>query len=243
MKSPLISVSALIRSSWDRFLTNWKLHLEISVRFFLAMTLNVIALYAFLNSKTTTYTELIIGIILLIASFLVSTHTTIGAFDAIFKGETEKAPSTVSNAIGYKLFLPYLLVSILVFCAVIGGATLLVLPGIWLAVRLMFAPYVVIEEGKTGMDALTRSADLVDGRWWSLLWRLIASSVVFVLIMTLCGTIIFALITLLSGRALVINPQNPSIYETLFSNLINAYFIPLLFISMAKLYTSAKETV
>lgn len=50
--------------------------------------------------------------------------------------------------------------------AVMGGFVLLVIPGIWLAVRLYFGAQAAVVESRKGRDALRRSAQLVDGMWW-----------------------------------------------------------------------------
>ncbi len=49
---------------------------------------------------------------------------------------------------------------------VIGGFFLFVVPGIWLLVRWYFAPQAVVLDGRRGMGALQRSAELVTGMWW-----------------------------------------------------------------------------
>ena len=42
----------------------------------------------------------------------------------------------------------------------------LIVPGIYLAVRWLFAPAAVIVDGKRGIEAFERSADLVRNYWW-----------------------------------------------------------------------------
>jgi len=53
--------------------------------------------------------------------------------------------------------------------AVIVGLLLLIIPGIFLAVRLGLGEAVVIAEGKSGPAALRRSYELTRGRFWPLL--------------------------------------------------------------------------
>jgi hypothetical protein len=59
------------------------------------------------------------------------------------------------------------------------GMFALVLPGIWLAVRLYFAAQVAVVDGATPVDALRRSAELVKGRWWATFGALLASVLLF----------------------------------------------------------------
>lgn len=53
------------------------------------------------------------------------------------------------------------------------ASLLLVLPGIYFGVCYTFASWVYLTEGKTGMDALRRSKELVSGRWWAVFGRLV----------------------------------------------------------------------
>ena len=47
-----------------------------------------------------------------------------------------------------------------------AGFVLLVIPGIYLAVRLFFVPQTVVIERARGLDALRASSDIVRGFWW-----------------------------------------------------------------------------
>jgi hypothetical protein len=47
-----------------------------------------------------------------------------------------------------------------------AGLIALVVPGIWLMVRFYFAAQVAVVDGLGPRAALSRSAELVDGRWW-----------------------------------------------------------------------------
>jgi hypothetical protein len=79
---------------------------------------------------------------------------------------------------GLDAFAPLLAVLVLVFLGVLCGILLLVLPGIYLAVRWFVAPQTVVVEGKHGPEALQRSAELVRGHWWRVLGVVIVLNVV-----------------------------------------------------------------
>jgi hypothetical protein len=53
-----------------------------------------------------------------------------------------------------------------------GGLFLMLVPGIFLAVALIFAPFVCLQEGLGGFDALARSLEHARGRWPGLFGRL-----------------------------------------------------------------------
>lgn len=63
----------------------------------------------------------------------------------------------------------YIFASILAFVAVGVGFALLVIPGIYLAVKLSLFSFVIVDDPQAGpMDALKESWRLTDGVWWQL---------------------------------------------------------------------------
>lgn len=63
---------------------------------------------------------------------------------------------------------------VVLFCV-----TLIGIPwGIYRAIRWIFLAQVIMVEGKHGQEVLARSAELVDGHWWSTLGRLIVVGLV-----------------------------------------------------------------
>ena len=63
------------------------------------------------------------------------------------------------------------------------GFVLLIVPGIWLAVRWYFVTQAVVVDGRRGSAALERSAELVDGSWW----RVVGIGLVFNLMVAPVG--------------------------------------------------------
>lgn len=70
---------------------------------------------------------------------------------------------------GMELFVPALVVTAMTAVAVIGGLFLLVLPGIFLAVRLAFVVEAVAVDDLRGGEALRRSWLLTDRNFWRVL--------------------------------------------------------------------------
>ena len=69
----------------------------------------------------------------------------------------------------YKIFLNYILSSLLYTVIVILGTILLILPGIYLAVRLSFYRYIVVEKENIGViDALKESMKITQNRFWKI---------------------------------------------------------------------------
>jgi hypothetical protein len=63
-------------------------------------------------------------------------------------------------------FAPIFFAVVLMGLGIALGLVLLVLPGVYLAVRWYFTPQAVVIEGARSTGALTRSWDLVSGSWW-----------------------------------------------------------------------------
>jgi hypothetical protein len=79
-------------------------------------------------------------------------------------GERARFGATLQRSLD--LFAPVFLVVVILAIGVVTGLMLLIIPGIYLAVRWLFAPAAVIIDGKRGIDAFQRSSDLVRNYWW-----------------------------------------------------------------------------
>jgi len=58
---------------------------------------------------------------------------------------------------GFRMFVSYFVASFLYGAGVLAGLFLLVLPGIFVAIRFQFYPYFIIEQGDSGIIALQKS--------------------------------------------------------------------------------------
>jgi hypothetical protein len=62
---------------------------------------------------------------------------------------------------------------------VMAGLVLLIIPGLWLAVRWYFAPQAVVVDGVGPVAALRRSSQLVAGSWWRTAGLLLGAGLLF----------------------------------------------------------------
>jgi hypothetical protein len=78
------------------------------------------------------------------------------------------APRGLGGALaaGARVFPRVLGAVVLYGIAVIAGCVLLLIPGIWLAIRCYFAVQAAALDGDPPSAAMRRSADLVQGQWW-----------------------------------------------------------------------------
>lgn len=65
----------------------------------------------------------------------------------------------------YNLFLPFFLTSLMFGLAVVIGLILLIVPGIYLAVRYQFVSFVIVDKKLGYMKALRAAGELTKGRW------------------------------------------------------------------------------
>ena len=79
---------------------------------------------------------------------------------------------------GMQVVVPAAAAVALAAIGIAAGALLLILPGIWLAVRWAFVAQAVVVGGERGGEALRASAGLVDGTWWTVFGRLIVLNLV-----------------------------------------------------------------
>jgi len=95
-------------------------------------------------------------------------------------GKKEKADNDKIKERSWQLFIPVIWVGILTTLIIMAGVFVLIIPGLIFAVYLTFASVAVILDNQRGTKALSYSYELVKGRFWKTLWRLIVGSVVIV---------------------------------------------------------------
>jgi len=123
---------------------------------------------------------------------------------------------------GFRKVVPLIAVTILTLLAVLGGLVLLILPGIYLGVRLFLASQALVVEDESATGALGRSWALVGGRWWATFGVILVSSVLILVI----GGLLQALITapaLASGDSRLLG----AILDTVGTIVGNVITIPL----------------
>ena len=103
-----------------------------------------------------------------LVSFLVVapliTAICIHALNDLASGERPRARAGILA--GLESFAPIFFAVVLMGIGIAIGLVLLVLPGIYLAVRWYFVPQTVVIEAARGTGALDRSGELVRGSWW-----------------------------------------------------------------------------
>lgn len=90
---------------------------------------------------------------------------------------------------GWSKYWSFFLVSLLTGLVVGVGFLLFIVPGVIFAVWFGFSIYTVICEDKRGLKALSRSKQLVKGRWWSAAKRVFAI-IIIIFFLSMCAQFI-----------------------------------------------------
>jgi hypothetical protein len=90
-----------------------------------------------------------------------------------------------SYRFGFHRLGSVLVVSVLVGLATLGGLILLVIPGIYIGVRLCVSVEALVVEGRRGTQAMGRSWELVGGHWWHAFGTLVVAALLTGLVNTL----------------------------------------------------------
>lgn len=88
----------------------------------------------------------------------------------------DKKKTKLSDVFYTKSILNYFLVSVVRGLIVVIGFILLIVPGIIFAIKLQFAPYLVVDKDKGVVEALNQSWEMTKGVKWNLFlfWLLLA---------------------------------------------------------------------
>jgi hypothetical protein len=89
---------------------------------------------------------------------------TIHVLQQLAAGERPRAGRAIQASLD--LFTPVFLAVLLAGAGIALGLILLIIPGIYLAVRLLFVPQSVVIDNASGPDALRHSWDVSRGFWW-----------------------------------------------------------------------------
>lgn len=107
---------------------------------------------------------------------------------------------------GWKIIGKILLTGLLAGLAVVGGLLLLIIPGIIFSYWFAFTTQIVVIENLSGTAALSRSKQLVNGRFWKIVWYMLFPILI---------VIAYSFIT--SAVAAAIPKPSRAVFEVLFS--------------------------
>lgn len=115
--------------------------------------------------QTSTKESLIIGFVVSVASTIVSTVFEIGMIKIALNIVDRKKADIKDLYQNYPMFLNFFLSALMYGILVVVGFILLIVPGIYLAVRYQFYSFILVDKKLGPIEALRAAGKLTQGRW------------------------------------------------------------------------------
>ena len=181
-----ISVIESWKYGWNVFKKNWQILIYATAVPFLIGTImsEVFKADDLKKGVSIVAYPAIVLVLYYIVKYLLQTLFNIGQtrinIDASFGGVEEKPKySDLFNSQG--VYIKFLIVSVLYMLIVLGGFILLIIPGIYIALRYCFAPILIIDKNMGIGEAFAKSKQMTKGKKWNLI-GFFAASLAFVLL-------------------------------------------------------------
>lgn len=241
----LINVGEIINKSWGYYAKNFKKLLPMMCLLFIPnFILGLVGIFSiYMDQYAATGVYMLINNLVVLAVFVGSLVFTLWASMALAKNlgliVHEKPITALKEAFSdtSHLIWPAIYTAVLVFLAVLGGTILLIIPGLIFSIWFCFAYLAVIFDEKRGVAALKESKKLVSGRWWKILWRMLAPGIFYgVFFLIVLNLFTYALEAMIDKESLQFMIANGFV-----NGILSALLSPLTALTSILLYFSAKE--
>lgn len=244
MSAPLPRVWSLITDSWNAFVKHWDVTVRYSAWFIPATLLQIAPL---LISQFSNPVFKVIAILAPLAGLLVMVWASLSLYLAILALEKGEKVTDKTTAAAWALLPALLWIGIMQGVTTLGALILLIIPGIYVGVRLSFSQFGLMDKGLRGRDALAASWALTKNRFWAIFGRQLAGGALFVLFTVIVMAIATMIVELVAGRGLVAalsDPNNPlsSAVPSFISSIVEAALVPAIAVFQVKLYRALEKT-
>jgi hypothetical protein len=243
MSHPLPRAWSLITDSWHAFVKTWDLTVRVSAWFIPAVILQ--NLYIFLPTSQEPL-RLAVGLVGVVAGVLLMIWAATKLYYLSFAIEEGKKESQKADADIWRILPSLILVGILEMLCVAGGLLLLVLPGIYISIRLGFSQLSLLDKGTKGRQALIASWALTKDRFWPVFGRQLAAGFLFMVAMMIVTTIAMMVVGLVAGNSfstLMKDTTNPLAdgVSSIIASIVQAALVPLIALFQVKLYRALQK--
>lgn len=180
----MFSIKAIFKNSYELYTTRFTTIAGITA---------IVVLFSLLFEQIITDIfeySIIVGIIFAVLFGVVAVIFEIGYTKYMLKLVSGGAPM-LEDLLKYSyLFWRYIFSSILLGLVILGGFILLIVPGIYFALRFLFVPILIVDKEVRIREAFARSTQLTKGSKWKLLWFML---ILILIPATLAGPLVSSL--------------------------------------------------
>ena len=155
------SIEEAVRFGWQTTKTNFK--------FLIKIILIIMAAYILTSWVSNALEDApVLNVVASILFWVLHIVLDIGLVKIALKLTADQKPELADLFNHYPLFWKYLGGAILSGLIILGGLILLIVPGIYFAVKLQFVTYLIIDQGLGPIDAIKKSWEITGGNFWNL---------------------------------------------------------------------------
>lgn len=240
----LIAPIEILKEAWQIYKANWKPFFKILAWLFIPIIL--LTIVDIINEATqlkfkdiATITYLILSALSFVVGLWANIILVRLTWSSLTRSPVEKKKLSEE---AWRDTAPYLWISILTGLIIFFGTLLFIIPGIIFTVWYSLATFVFVLEGTRGYKALQRSRELIEGRFWSVVWRWIVPTAISIVIATLLvgiPSLIIGLITQFIG----FNPASQTIpwWSTFLNRIGSLLILPVTLAIGMLIFKSLKE--
>jgi hypothetical protein len=237
----------LITESWNAFIKTWDTTVRVSTWLILVGALQAVGGF---YEKGVYGPSGLLSPIFFVAAAIVSIYISIALYRLVLGLERgEKMSTKISINELTPLFLPLVLIGILQGLVVLGATLLLIIPGIYVGVRLSFSQMSLFDKNLHGRAAMAESWAITKGRFWQVFGRQLAGGLTFGAFIVLIAILAITIVTLIAGAGKMNNLFSDSsntamdgAVSSLISSIVQAAILPLIVIFQVKLYNAFNKT-
>jgi uncharacterized membrane protein len=170
-KKPTLSIDKLFKDAWNIFKDKWQFVIGLGVLLFIVQWI--------VGGVQTVFEDSALFLLVMVATMIVNLVIQMG-FMKIYIKLADKKDAQISDLWSFtpSQVWNYLLGSLLYGIVVVLGLILLVIPGIYLMLKYMFTPYILVTKKVGPMKAMEMSAKMTDGQKFSIFGLAVAAVVI-----------------------------------------------------------------